>query len=176
MSNGTAALQALSVLGAGFIDPWYVVDDQDRIIEYNAAFHALFPRAVGRKLKTQTCRDALSMSACAGEKCLRKTCQSTGAIRLDEVEAKIGETEYRLVLSAVPLDLGQGKIGALIVLRDVTDEARVLERYQELMEAVEAKRRELQDQLDARTRDLLLANHELNRLEQELARLKRGGT
>jgi hypothetical protein len=169
-------LEALKLLGPAFLDAWYVVDAQDRIIDYNPAFHALFPRAVARRLKSMTCREASVLGPCGGELgCLRERCTSTGPLRLDELEVQLGEEKLRLIVSAVPLPLGEGKVGSLIVLRNVTDDARVQAQYQQLIDGAQREMQELEDRIDARTRDLLAANAELNRLEREIARLKRGG-
>lgn len=42
-----------------------------------------------------------------------------------------------------------------------------------MVEDAERERRDLEDRLAARTRDLVSSNTELNRLEREIARLKR---
>lgn len=171
----TDVVEALKILGPAFLDAWYVVDDQDRIIDYNAAFHALFPRAVARKLRGMTCREVMFLPPCAGRRCLRETCTASGPCRMDELEAEVGGERLRLIISAVPVPLPEGKVGALIVLRNVTDDARVQAQYQQLLDGAKEEKREMEEKLSARTRELLTANSELNRLERELARLKRGG-
>jgi hypothetical protein len=171
----TDALEGLKVFGPAFLDAWYVVDEQDRVIEFNAAFHAMFPRSVGRTLKSMGCRDVAKLPACATDPCLRQRCSAQGAVRLDEIDAEVGGQAVRLIVSAVPIALGEGRVGALIVLRNVTDDARVQERYQQMVEGARQEKRDLEMRLQARTRDLLAANTELNRLERELAKLRRGG-
>lgn len=166
-------LEALRLLGSVLVDPWYVVDADCRLVEYNAAFHALFPRAVARTLKQKSCKEALSLPTCEGDKCLRKSCLQSGPTRLDEVEGRVGEERLNLIVSASPLPLPDGTVGALIVLRNVTDDARVQERYQRMVQRAAAEHQELEQRLNARSRDLLAANDEINRLEQEVARLKR---
>ena len=168
-------VEALRILGPAFLDAWYVVDEQDRIIDYNAAFHALFPRAMARKLKGMTCRDVMMLPPCAGRRCLRETSAASGPCRMDEIEAEVGDERLRLIVSAVAVPLAGGKTGALIVLRNVTDDARVQAQYQHLLDSAKEEKRELEEKLSVRTRDLLAANSELNRLEREVARLKRGG-
>src|SRR5439155_24304482 len=127
------------------------------------------------KLKTLSCREAAQLPPCATERCLRVACHEGGPIRLDELEAEVGGEKVRLITAAAPVDLPGGAKGALIVLRNVTDDARVQERYQKMVEEAEALRRDLAERLSLRTRDLLAANAELNRLEKEIGRLKRGG-
>lgn len=168
-------VEALKILGPAFLDAWYVVDDQDRIVDFNAAFHALFPRPMARKLKTLTCREALTLPPCGGAQCLRQTCIASGPSRLDELEAQVGNEKLRVIINAVPIPLPEGKTGALIVLRNVTDDARVQSQYQHMLEGAKEEKREMEEKLSSRTRELLAANTELNRLEREIARLKRGG-
>lgn len=169
-------LEALKVVGPGILDPWYVVDGEDRIVDFNPAFHALFPRPVGRKLKGMGCRDVAVLPRCHGsEQCLRASCHASGPMRLDEVDAVIGSRPIRVVVSATPVRLADGGTGALIVLRDVTDEARIQAQYRELSEAARQEQKALQEAVEARTRDLLAANQTLNALEREIARLRRGG-
>ncbi len=168
---------ALELIGPVLTDPWYVVDGEDRIIAFNAAFHALFPRPLARRLKGLRCTEALPLPPCAQEgTCLRQqACARAGPVRLEEQDFQLGERALRWVVSAVPLPLPSGEQGALIVLRDVTDEAQLQQRYQALVQSVEQERAGLQQLLDERTRELLAANDELNRLERELAALRRGG-
>jgi hypothetical protein len=64
-------------------------------------------------------------------------------------------------------------VGALIALRNVTDEARVQARYQEMVEEAQRARQELETKLALRTQELLAADRELNRLEKALAELRR---
>lgn len=168
-------LEALKLFGPVLTDAWFVVDEQDRIVALNAAFHQLFPRAIARNLKSMTCCEAVSLPTREGDRCLRRLCVSGGPFRLSEIDAEVGGQKLRLVISAVPLAFAPEKVGALIVLRDVTADARVQARYRELVDGMERQRRELEERLEARTRDLLSANEELNRLERELARLRRGG-
>lgn len=167
-------LDMVKRLGPAIVDPWYVVDEEDRIVDFNTAFHSLFPRSVGRKLRGMSCREAAVLPPCSGGQCLRKTCAQKGAFRLDEVDAEVGGEKLRLVISAVPVALKPGGQGALIVLRNVTDEARVQEQYQRMMDQARQEKRELEALVQARTRDLLSANDELSRLEREVRRLRRG--
>lgn len=169
------AIAGVRAVAAAIPDPWFVVDEEERVVAFNDAFYELFPSAAARKLSGKTCREVAELPACAGESCLRRACQTEGPLRLDEVEVKIAGGARQVILSAAPVSLGDGAQGALIVLRDVSDEARVQREYQKLKEEVTRLERELEERVASRTRDLMAANAELNRLEREIARLKRGG-
>lgn len=174
-ANIEAAIEQIRVVAAAIVDPWFVVDDEERIVAYNDAFYGVFPPPVARKIAGKTCRDVAEIPACATDTCLRRACVAEGPIRLDEVEVKIAGGSRQMILSAAPVSLGGTQQGALIVLRDVSDEARVQREYQRLKDEVTRLEKELEDRVAARTRDLMAANAELNRLEREIARLKRGG-
>lgn len=168
------ALEVLKALGPALMDAWYVVDESDRIVEFNSVFHAMFPRAVARTLKGAECRRTLDLPPCRGDRCLRRACAESGSMRLDEVDVELGGERLRLIIGASPITLPGGGKGAVVVLRNVTDEARVQTRYQEMLEQAERERRELDQRVAARTKELLAANDVVTRLEQELAELKRG--
>ncbi|HVE81543.1 MAG TPA: ATP-binding protein [Myxococcales bacterium] len=118
-------------------DAFYIVDADDRIVSYNVAFRNMFPRSMVRSLREARCRDAAFLP-CHGGQCLRERCAVEGAIRLDEIETTItnaqGEPEsLRLIVTAGPVTLPSGQPGTMIILRDVTDEARIQAKYQEQM-------------------------------------------
>jgi hypothetical protein len=167
------ALEALALLGPAISDPWVVVDDQEKILEFNSAFFALFPRSTGRNLKKLSCTEVAKLPGCGTGQCLRARCETEGAFRLDEVDVEVGADKLRLIISAAPLTLASGKIGALLVLRNVTDDAKVQQRYQRMVEEGERARVRLETELDSRSRELLGTNEELTRLEEELARLRK---
>lgn len=167
-------LEAVRKLGVAVLDAWVVVDAEDKILEHNALFRELFPRSVGRGLVGRSCRDTLQLSCCAGARCVRALCEEAGSVRLDEQEAEISGEKLRFIVGASKVELEAGRTGTLIVLRNVTEEARVQAGYQQLEDSTRRQCEELEERLDERTRDLLMANDLINRLERELARYKRG--
>lgn len=175
MSPPPDALQTVRAVAAAIADPWFVVDPDDAVVAFNDAFHGLFPAAQARRLAGKRCKEIAQIPACAGEGCLRRSCTADGPLRLDEVEVTLGGRARQMIVSAAPVPLGEAGLGALIVLRDVGEEARVQREYQQLKEQVVRLERELEERVSARTRDLMAANAELTRLEREIARLKRGG-
>lgn len=167
--------EALEVLGPALTDPWFLVDEHDAIVDFNAAFRTLFPRQLARGLKGKGCRDALTLPPCGTDRCLRTLCEQDGALRLDEVDAELAGAAHRVILTALPVPLPEGKRGTLILLRDVTDEARVQDRYKSLVERSESERATLEAELERRTRELLATNEALNAAERTLADLRREG-
>ena len=134
----TVPLPSSEALSALISDAFYIVDADDRIVSYNVAFRNMFPRSMVRTLREARCRDA-SFLPCQGGQCLRERCAAEGAIRLDELETTItnakGEQEtLRLIVTAGPVTLPNGQSGTMIILRDVTDEARIQAKYQKAMQ------------------------------------------
>jgi hypothetical protein len=91
---------------------------------------------------------------------------------MDEVEMRVGPETLRVIITSAPVKL-EGGMGMLLVVRNVTDEARVQSAYQLLVEESLEQRRGLEHLLEERTRDLLAANEALTEREHELAQLKR---
>jgi len=168
------SLEQWKALGVAALDAWVVVDAEDRIVAHNPLFRDLFPRAVGRELVGMRSAEAIRLSSPAGEKALPTLCSAGQPVRLDEQEAEIAGTRLRFIVGAAPLALEAEKSGTLVILRNVTEEARIQASYQQLEDTTRRQCEDLERRLDERTRDLVTANDLINRLEQELARFKRG--
>jgi signal transduction histidine kinase len=130
-------LETFAEMSAALRDPLYVVDDEERIIHFNPAFYGLFPRTIARGLKRMRCTEALAFAPCQeGGSCLRAQCAASGPVRLDEIVVDIGGQSLRMHITAMPVALSEGRSGAAIMLRDVTDETRVQEKYQAMVDEV----------------------------------------
>lgn len=159
-------MESVRRLGVAVIDPWCAVDPEERLLEHSPAFRELFSREEGRKLVGRRLSELVGPEV--AESVLRGL--ADGPRRLHEQEVALGGGRRRFLLGAAPLEDG----GAVLFLRDVTEEAQLQERYQKMEEQIRRTREELEVELDERTRDLLTANDLINRLERELARYKRG--
>jgi hypothetical protein len=98
-------------------------------------------------------------------------------VRLDEISGRPAQTEspMRFVLSAIPiLDEAGNPIGALEVQRNVTDEAVVQTKYQEMLDNEARERERLAAQIRSRTKELLETNQTLLRVQKELIAHKKG--
>jgi len=155
------------------IDAYFVVDRQGAILEYNRAFFAMFPRQVARKLKGMSVEDALVV-----ERNVAKECMEAGRhVRLDEILLRVkgGDEEYRVILSGIPLPDAQGGVsGALVIVRNVTDEAMMQVKYQEMLETEARERERLVEQIRDRTTALLETSDLLMNVQQELVDYKKG--
>ncbi len=167
-----AHLERIRSVGAAFLDAWVAVDGDRKVVDFNPNYRAMFSRAQARKLKGSTCCQFLKLSACEGG-CLAKKCiDEDTPVRLDEVPAVLeGEDrERRLIASAAPLD----GAAALIVLRDVSDAADVQRKYKEMLERETREKEGLREEIVRKTKELMDTNMELNRVQNELMRFKKG--
>ncbi len=161
------------------VDSYFIVDTDRRIVDFNRAFFALLPRQLARGLKGKHCYEILEHNICKTE-CIAQQCWAGNQhIRLDEISSNIvGEADkLRFILSAVPITDEQGNhVGALEIQRNVTDEAVVQVKYQEMLETEARERERLANQVRARTKELLETNQLLLKTQKELLAYKKGLT
>ncbi|MSP63284.1 MAG: PAS domain-containing protein [Myxococcales bacterium] len=160
-----------------FIDSWFIVDQERTIVEFNRAFFSLLPRQVARGLKGKKCYEVLELDICK-ERCIAEQCwKGKQHVRLDEITGRPAQTEQpmRFVLSAIPiLDEAGNIIGALEVQRNVTDEAVVQTKYQDMLDHEARERERLAGLIRSRTKELLDTNQTLLRVQKELVAHKKG--
>ncbi|HEX7477690.1 MAG TPA: hypothetical protein VF331_07775, partial [Polyangiales bacterium] len=83
--------------------------------------------------------------------------------------------KLRFILSAVPItDEAGNNVGALEIQRNVTDEAVVQVKYQEMLETEARERERLANQVRMRTKELLETNQLLLKTQKELLAYKKG--
>ena len=159
------------------VDSYFIVDSESRIVDFNRAFFALLPRQLARGLKGRHCFEILELNICQHE-CIAKQCWANDRhVRLDEISGNIaGETQrLRFILSAVPITDSDGThVGALEIQRNVTDEAVVQVKYQEMLETEARERERIANQVRARTKELLETNQLLLKTQKELLAYKKG--
>ena len=161
------------------VDSYFVVDTERRIVDFNRTFYAMLPRQVARGLKGKKCFEVIELNICKTD-CIAHQCWNDNRhVRLDEISGQIlGDAEakqMRFILSAVPItdEAGQN-VGALEIQRNVTDEAVVQVKYQEMLETEARERERLANQIRARTRELLETNQLLLKTQKELLAYKKG--
>jgi PAS domain-containing protein len=166
------------------IDSWFVVDNDRNIVDFNRAFFGMLPRNVARGLKGKKCYEVIELNICK-DRCIAHQCwRDKRQVRLDEITGHVlgvpaeraGEPqEMRFILSAIPIYDGAGaQIGALEIQRNVTDEALVQVKYQEMLETEARERERLAQQIRARTKELLETNQILLKVQKELLGYKKG--
>jgi PAS domain-containing protein len=163
------------------VDSYFIVDTERRIVDFNRAFYAMLPRQVARGLKGKRCFEVIELNICKNE-CIAKQCWAENKqVRLDEISGTIisdsDAQQLRFILSAVPITDETGQhVGALEIQRNVTDEAVVQVKYQEMLETEARERERLANQIRARTKELLETNQLLLKTQKELLAYKKGLT
>jgi PAS domain-containing protein len=172
-------LQEFKRFAPAIVDSYFVVDRERRIVDFNRAFYALLPRQMARGLKGKKCYEVIELNICR-DNCIAQQCwRDSRHVRLDEINgAIVGDADakkLRFILSAIPItdDTGQ-HVGALEIQRNVTDEAEVQGKYQEMLENEARERERLATQIRARTRELLETNQLLLKTQKELLAYKKG--
>lgn len=166
-------------ISAAIVDSYFIVDTERRIVDFNRAFYAMLPRQVARGLKGKRCYEVIELNICQNE-CIAQACWTDNRhVRLDEISGTvIGDTDsqqLRFILSAVPITDGSGNhVGALEIQRNVTDEAVVQVKYQEMLETEARERERLAAQIRTRTKELLETNQLLLKTQKELLAYKKG--
>jgi PAS domain-containing protein len=173
-----AFLAQFKQVSDSIIDSWFVVDNDRNIVEYNRAFFGMLPRAVARGLKGKKCYEVLELNICK-EACIAQQCwRERRQVRLDEIKGRVpgGEAgEMRFILSGLPIyDQNGNTVGALEIQRNVTDEATVQVKYQEMLETEARERERLAAQIRSRTKELLDTNQTLLKVQKELLAYKKG--
>jgi PAS domain-containing protein len=166
-------------VASAIVDSYFVVDAERRIVDFNRAFFAMLPRQVARGLKGKRCYEVIELNICKTE-CIAQQCWSGNRhVRLDEISGSVvGESDkLRFILSAVPITDERGNhVGALEIQRNVTDEAVVQVKYQEMLETEARERERLANQVRMRTKELLETNQLLLKTQKELLAYKKGLT
>jgi PAS domain-containing protein len=159
------------------IDSYFVCDAERNIVEFNRAFYSLLPRNIARGLKGKKCYEVLALNICQ-DRCIAQQCWTDKKqVRLDEIDGRPAGSEkpMRFILSAIPvMDENGLPCGALEIQRDVTDEAVVQVKYQEMLDNEARERERLASQIRSRTKELLETNQTLLRVQKELLAYKKG--
>lgn len=146
----------------GSIDAAVILDEDRRIVFYNRAYEALTGLR-GRKLHRKVeagarCYEIFPLEICETA-CLGCKALETGKpLRVDEIKAERGDgEELTFIVSAVHLAAGF----IIETYRDVTADARIQRRLKVLLERERQAKEDLEEEVDARTKDLRQAQAQL---------------
>jgi PAS domain-containing protein len=161
-------LEQIKAISDVIIDGYFVIDPDRTILHFNQAFYAMLPRGVSRNLKGKKCHDALNLEICK-ERCIAHQCwEARKHMRLDEISGKVAKTDKRLT------NEDGSPQGALVIQRNVTDEAQVQTKYKEMLDNEKRERDRLMHIIRARTKDLLETSQKLLGTQKELMDYRRG--
>lgn len=171
-----AQVELIRSLQGAFLDAWVVVDTQGTIVAFNRAFFTVFPRRIARKLEGTVLEEVLEFTFSEASLHPAAECLERGTnVRYDEVEGCYdGGDTLNFIVCATPLGPADARTGALVVLRNVTDEAAIQSKYRDMIGEESDERADLRDVLARRTRELLAANDQLNTMQEELVAYRSG--
>ncbi len=167
------SIQGFDAIKDVIIDAYYITDPEGNIVEYNRLFYMLFPRQVARKLKGKKIQEVMQIDKDVSAMAIQQRMH----VRLDEITARIPgaeQEEFRFILSAIPLFEGDQLEGTLVLMRNVTDEALIQVKYQEMLEREERARQELKNELAAKTEALLELSHKYFMLKGQVQSKRQG--
>jgi len=122
-------IQQLSALS---YDPFFVFDRDRRITHCNDVFAMALGLRVGQRhqIVGRSVRELLELDA-TGESCISDCLRTDANVRVQSARARLPDgAELRLDISALPLRNDAGEVvGVIVLLRDVTDEQRLKDRY-----------------------------------------------
>lgn len=156
----------LEQLTALSYDPFFVIDQDRRVVYCNDLFAVTLGIRAGqrRKLQGQPLSELCALDT-TGEACLADCLRTDHNVRVQGATARLPDGRVlTLDLSASPLRDDTGAVTGIIVLgRDVTDEHRLKQRYNQ-------ERQEHHDERESLLRIIRDRDHELDRLGKQLRR------
>jgi diguanylate cyclase (GGDEF)-like protein len=166
----SSALADARLFVNGMSDAAVLLDDKRKIIHFNAVYVTL--TGGRRRLLEKTIadgREPLRADALEGGlQAHRESCMSTRQpVRLAELALSTDAGQsITVLLTMIPVIENDVAVGLIEYMRDVTDDARVQQRYRELLALEQARAAELERQVEERTRELQVALEEVTRLSR----------
>ena len=172
-------LREFKRVAPAIVDSYFVVDHDKKIVDFNRAFYSMLPRQVARGLKGKKSFEVLELNFGEEADIIDQCWNQSRHVRFDEITgANVGARsahELRFIVSATPISDEDGEhVGALELLRNVTDEAEVQVKYQEMLETEARERERLASQIRTRAKELLETNQLLLKTQKELLSYKKG--
>ena len=165
-----APLGQAKTLVNGMSDAALVLDAELRIVHFNPSTSRSAARS-GAALEKMLAEGREPLQAVGLEGGLisqRRECVITKQpVRLAELpfQTESGQT-LTVLVTMIPIIEDDKVTGVIEYLRDVTDDARVQQRYRELLDLEQARAAELERQVEERTRELQVALEEVTRLSR----------
>lgn len=169
--------EGLKRISGVFIDAYFVADREGNITDFNPTFYGFFPKSIARQLRRKRYDEVVKLES-PGRGDIVTECLTRGqAIRYDEIKGVIPDVrDLILIVSAVPLseEGDDSPMGVLVLLRDVTDEAQMQNKYKQMLEIEAEEKAKLETTIRDKTETLLETNELLNDAQKELMQFRKG--
>ncbi len=165
----------------GSVDAAVVIDADRRVLHYNLAYEGLTGlrgRQLAEKVKGGArCFELFKLEIC-DQQCLGCKVHDVGRrLRVDEIGARRGDGEdLTFIVSAAPVDLGDGRRVVVETYRDVTADVRIQRRLKVALDYERRAKEDLEEKVRERTSALRAAQAQLVHQEKmsSLGRLVAG--
>ena len=154
---------SVRVMAPAFLDSYFVVDRDRRIIDFNPAYAQMLQLRPSqrRKLSSSPCYESLRLEICK-KNCIALEClQQEAPVRMNEIQGRTADGQpLVLELAAVPLRNARGEVTSVFVThRDVTGERRLKQRYLEEQKQHTRERAELLNIIEDRDAEIEELKH-----------------
>lgn len=152
----------------GMADPALLLTPDLELVAYNDAYAFLVGlrrRQLEVRLKSENALALLAVSPEEDEQLVLRAIANRERLRLDERILKNAKgEEFPAIWTVIPIDDGGVVQGAFITIRDVSAEARMQKRYQDMIAEQTARADELEQLVAERTHELRCALNEVTRV------------
>ncbi len=114
------------------LDAFIVVDSDGRVLKCNPLFAQLVGQRTRQIMKAASFDDLVTMSVAGKKLVIQDLLGAPGPTRIDEVSSKAeGGKVLNLIIGIYPLLQGTERVGAFLLLRDVTAETNLQDKYKD---------------------------------------------
>ena len=129
-------LEILREIADNIADPVFLVDRQFNVWYFNRAFEAAVGiRMSSRRYRDRPCHELLGLSICKDNCVMKQAVETQQNVRLAEIPGINANGEDKnFHINAIPLINSEGvPFGSLNILRDITAETQIHEKYKQLV-------------------------------------------
>ena len=114
------------------LDAFAVIDMQGRVLKCNPLFAQLVGQRTRQIMRANSFDELVTMAVAGKKLSFQDLLDSPGPNRIDEVSTKAeGGKELNLIIGVYPLSVGAEKVGAFVLMRDVTAETNLQDKYKD---------------------------------------------
>jgi diguanylate cyclase (GGDEF)-like protein len=113
------------------LDAFAVVDAAGRVLKCNPLFAQLVGQKTRQILKAGSFDELITMAVAGQPLTIKDLVATPGPNRIDEVSCRAADKDLNIIIGVYPFQNGQDKLGAFVLLRDVTAETNLQGKYKD---------------------------------------------